>query len=400
MKKVLILGGGYAGIYALKELIKQKDIQITLVDKHTYHNLQPQVYDFIANKADMADVTIDLETLCAGFDHPNLQFLNKRIVQCNFQNNEVVCSDGESLAYDQILLAMGSRTYFPSVVQGLNNTDDIKKLHRALYFKQRFEEDMFQKIAHKIKSCEDSHIVIVGAGLSGVEIATEMAHFSAKFFKHGQFACDNMTITLVSGSQQILPGVSKKLKDTATKRIEQLGINLICNEHMQSCDEEFITLSSGKKCRYSFIIFAGGIEAANLTTTFDVEKNAKGQIVVDPYLKVAPYDNVFAAGDVAVIKDKNSQQMPPNVTIARHSAKTAAKNILAQINSNSLSVCDPMIEGTLLALGGRYGACNLYDKINVSGPLGYLIKQYVFYRYKLPLQKISQRGYKRLQRCK
>ena len=74
MERVVIIGGGYAGIYALRELVKNKNIKITLIDKHTYHNLQPEVYDLIANKSNFADVTIDLTTLCLGFEHNYLEF--------------------------------------------------------------------------------------------------------------------------------------------------------------------------------------------------------------------------------------------------------------------------------------------------------------------------------------
>lgn len=79
MEKVVIIGGGYAGLYALRELVKSKDIKITLIDKHTFHNLQPEVYDLIANKSNIADVTIDLTTLCLGFNHPYLEYKNLKV---------------------------------------------------------------------------------------------------------------------------------------------------------------------------------------------------------------------------------------------------------------------------------------------------------------------------------
>jgi len=396
MTKVLVIGGGYAGICALNELSKNKDIHITLLDKHTYHNLQPEVYDFIANKADFADVTIDLKTLCAGFDHPQLHFYNKRVIDCDFKNKKVICSEGDQYEYDYLLLSIGARTSFPKSIEGLNNTDDIKKLHRALYFKQSFEKTMFTKIENEMKKCEESHIVVVGAGLSGVEIVAEIAHFSAKFFKSGQFACDNLRISLISGSKDILPGMNKTIIQMSRKRLQDLGINIISGTHMSSCDDRYIYLSNGDALPYSFIIFAGGIEAANLTSKFDLPKNRKGQILVNEYLQVADADGVFAAGDVCVINDKEGNQMPSNVTVARESGKIAAQNILNLINNKPMRECKPFIKGTLIALGGKYAVCNLYNKINLKGFIGYLIKQYVFYRYKIPLQQISRNGYKKL----
>ena len=79
MEKVVIISGGYSGIYALQELVKNKNIKITLIDKHTFHNLQPEVYDLIANKSNIADVTIDLTTLCMGIKSSIFRIKNLKV---------------------------------------------------------------------------------------------------------------------------------------------------------------------------------------------------------------------------------------------------------------------------------------------------------------------------------
>ena len=139
MKRVVIIGGGYAGIYALGELVRNKNIKITLIDKHTYHNLQPEVYDLIANNSTFADVTIDLTTLCKGFDHDHLDFKNLKVRKIDQQAKKIYTEEQEIVEFDYLILAAGTRTFFPSSIPGLNNADDIKKLHRAITFKQSFE---------------------------------------------------------------------------------------------------------------------------------------------------------------------------------------------------------------------------------------------------------------------
>jgi len=396
LKKVIIVGGGYAGVYALRELVKHKDIQITLIDKHTYHNLQPEVYDFIANKSNIADVTIDLSTLCSGFDHSYLKFKNLRVTQINYDTQTISTEENEILKYDYLVLAVGTRTFFPKSIEGLNNTDDIKKLHRALYFKQNFEKQLFNKIEDEAKKCDKTHIAVVGAGLSGVEIAAEMACYAKQFFKRGNFACDNLKISLISSRSTILPGFDKKMIRMSHDRLKELDINIITDTKMQSCDKEYLYLSNGTNIRYSFIVFAGGIEGANLAQKSELSKNSKGQIVVDEFLRTIEYKNVFAIGDIAQVKNKKGQVMPANVTVARASGTTAAKNILNEIDGKDLEICDPFMEGTLIALGGRYAVCDLYGIVKAKGFLGHFIKQYVFFRYKLPLLKYIKNGYSKL----
>lgn len=393
MEKVVIIGGGYAGIYALRELVKNKNIKITLIDKHTFHNLQPEVYDLIANKSNIADVTIDLTTLCLGFNHDYLEFKNLKVRDINTQIKQIFTEEQEIVEYDYLIMAAGTRTFFPSAIDGLNNAHDIKKLHWAMFFKQSFENQLFKKIRDEAKKCDDTHIVVVGAGLSGVEIAAEMAYNSKKFFKRGNFSCDNLKISIISSSVTILPGLTPELINMSHARLKSLGINIITNTKLTKCEDGFAHLSNGTKINYSFLIFTGGIEASKITDELDVSKNQRGQIIVNEYLQTDNYENIFAVGDMAEIKNSKGEIMPPNVTIARISGTTAGKNILNMLEKKELIKCNPKLEGILIALGGKYAAGNLYGLIHIKGLLAYIIKKYVFLSYRNPLLKLIRNGY-------
>lgn len=398
MQRVVIIGGGYAGIYALKELIKNKNIKITLVDKHTFHNLQPEVYDLIANKSNIADVTIDLTTLCLGFEHNYLEFKNLKVQDINTQTKQIFTEEKEILEYDYLIMAAGTRTFFPSVISGLNNAHDIKKLHWAMFFKQSFENQLFKKIKDEAKKCDDTHIVVVGAGLSGVEIAAEMAYNSNKIFKRGNFSCDNLKISIISSSVTILPGLGSKLISMSHARLKSLGINIITNTKLTKCEDGYAYLSNGTKINYSFLIFTGGIEASKITEKLHIQKNSKGQLLVNEYLQTNEYENIFAVGDIAEIKNSKDEIMPPNVTIARISGTIAGKNILNILDKKPLIKCNPKLEGILIALGGKYAAGNLYGLVHVKGIIAYIIKKYVFLSYRTPLLKLIKLGYSKLKR--
>ncbi len=398
MDKVVIIGGGYAGIYALRELVKSKNIKITLIDKHTFHNLQPEVYDLIANKSNIADVTVDLTTLCAGLNHPYLEYKNLKVRQIDHNTKKIFTEEKEIVEFDYLVMAAGTRTFFPTAISGLNNADDIKKLHRAMFFKQSFENELFKKIRDEAKQCADTHIVVVGAGLSGVEIAAEMAYNSRKFFKRGKFSCDNMKISIISSSDTILPGLTPELIRISHDRLKELGINVITNTKLQKCVDKYAFLSNGTKIHYSFLIFTGGVEASKITDELNVAKNKKGQIIVNEYMQTDKYENIFAIGDMAEIKNSAGEIMPPNVTIARISGTNAGKNILNIINKKKLIKCQPKLDGILIALGGQYAAGNIFNLFHVKGRLAYEIKKYVFTSYRAPLLKLIKTGYSKLRK--
>ncbi|NQY19860.1 MAG: FAD-dependent oxidoreductase [Campylobacteraceae bacterium] len=400
MEKVVIIGGGYAGIYALRELAKNKNIQITLIDKQTFHNLQPEVYDLIANKSNIADVTIDLTTLCLGINHDYLEYKNLNVKKIDKKTKKIYTEELEIVEYDYLVMAAGTRTFFPPQIPGLNSAHDIKKLNWAMFFKQSFENQLFKKIQDEAKRCDDTHIVVVGAGLSGVEIAAEMAYNSKMFFKRGNFSCDNLNISLVSSSDTILPGLSPKLISMSHKRLKSLGIKVITNTKLQECADNHLVLSNGTKIYHSFIIFTGGIEASTITSHLDVETNRRGQIIVNEYLQCPNDEKIFAIGDMAEIKNLKGDLMPPNVTVARISGTNAGKNILNHIKGKKLIKCDPKLEGTLIALGGKFAVGNLYDLVHVEGRIAYEIKKYVFSSYRKPLLKLIKAGYNKLKSYK
>lgn len=398
MEKVVIIGGGYAGIYALRELAKNKNIQITLIDKHTFHNLQPEVYDLIANKSNIADVTIDLTTLCMGLNHDYVEYKNLKVRNIDKEAKKIYTEEQEIVTYDYLIMAAGTRTFFPPQIPGLNNAHDIKKLHWAMFFKQSFENQLFKKINDEAKQCDDTHIVVVGAGLSGVEIAAEMAYNSKMFFKRGNFSCDNLKISLISSSATILPGLSQSLINISHQRLKSLGIKVITSTKLTKLEDGYAHLSNGTKIPHSFLIFTGGVEASKIEGLEDFDTNGRGQIKVNQYLQVPEHKNIFAIGDIAEIKNKDGEIMPPNVTIARISGTNAGKNILNMIADRGLITCKPKLDGILIALGGKYAAGDLMGLLNVKGRLAYEIKKYVFSSYRKPLLKLIRTGYAKLRK--
>lgn len=395
MKRVVIIGGGYAGIAALRELIKCNDIEITMLDKHSYHYLQPDVYDYIANKIDTADITIDLITMLTVYGD-RVKFFAERVDYVDFENKKITTEHNLVFDYDYLLFAVGAKTYYPPQLPGAERCEDIKRLHKALAFKQRFENELFLKIYNEAKKCDIMHIVIIGGGLSGVEIAAEMADFSQKFFKKGLFACDYMKIYLLEGSKTLLPGMSEYIIEKTTKRLESLKVDIITGVFVERLEENEVYLADGRVIPYSFCIFTGGIEAANLTKRVDAQKNKRNQFICDRYCRLIGKEDVYAAGDCMEAVNKEGKIMPATVRIAIQTATAAARNIINQIKNRPLKEYDVRVPGVMVALGGKYAVGEIYVGsfvVRVSGIVAYYLKHLIFWLYKYPLVALSKKGY-------
>ena len=110
------------------------------------------------------------------------------------------------------------------------------------------------------------------------------------------------------------------------------------------------------------------------------------------------YENIFAVGDIAEIKNSKGEIMPPNVTIARISGANAGINVLRLMDGRPLIKCNPKLDGILIALGGKFAAGDIYGLLTVKGRLAYEIKKYVFSSYRRPLLKLIKKGYAKLKR--
>lgn len=391
--RIIVIGGGYAGLRIVEKLAKNSQNKIILFDKNPYHFMQTDVYDLIANEEDFAQVTVDLFTFCSGFDD-NVTFLKQEVGSVDFKNKKVITSL-QRHEYDYLVIAVGSRTKFISSVKGLDTyAHGVKALHKAMFFKQKFEMSLFTKVQESGTSCTPINIVVAGAGLSGVEIAAQMASFSRDFYRKNNFICRKLNIVLINSREHVLPGLHKKLFDKTEKRLKELGVIIKNQTKVSEVKQESVTLSSTEVLSMDFIIFAGGIEPNALVYKLHLDKNETGYISTNRYLQTQNYANVFAIGDCTTIYNKD-KIVAPTADTAEQMAELCAKNIDNLINSKPLIEHNIKSRGILVALGRGYAVAKLFG-FYFSGYPAYIIKKLVEKIYAKRLDTRSKKGCKKI----
>ncbi len=392
---VVIIGGGYGGIRAMENLAKNSRVTITLIDKNPYHYMQAEVYDFIANKVDMSAVMIDLPSLCKSF--ATVKFICEEVNGINTLSQSV-STPTQTISFDQLIIATGSRTYFPHFIAGLReNTHGVKSIPSALDFKQQFERSLLNRIEAQTRGCdvEPFNIVIGGAGLSGVEIAAEMAAYANRFYQNGNFGCRGVDVYLIDAYETILFGMDDFLIQSAYERLVQLGVHVWHNNRISEVRPNEILLDNGKTLPFEFMIFTGGIAASTLTHSLGFETNPKGHLNVDRYLNIPNHPNIYAIGDITNAMDEEGKFIPPTAQLAERGGELAAANILRTLSGKAKRPFRYKNQGVMIALGGEYGAGLLPGGIKVKGYLAYLIKKAIFHLYSSPLRRRSSIGKRR-----
>ncbi len=392
---VVIIGGGYGGIRAIEHLSKNSNIKITLIDKNSYHYMQPEVYDFIANKVDMSHVMIDIPSLCKSFGL--VDFLCDEVIGID-KESSIVSTSTQKISYDSLIIATGSRTYFPDFIAGLReHSHGVKSLPAALDFKQQFERALLNRIETQTHGCdvEPFNIVIGGAGLSGVEIAAEMAAYANRFYKNGNFGCRGIDVYLIDAYPTILFGMDPFLIDSAYERLIKLGVHVWHNNRISQVCKNEIHLDNGKILSFEFMIFTGGVAASTLTQYLGFDTNNKGHLIVDENLNIPKCQNIYAIGDITQALDANGKFIPPTAQLAERGGEHVARNIIASLKGEEKQPFHFKNQGVMIALGGEYGAGVLPGGIKVKGYLAYLIKKAIFWMYTAPLRRRSTIGKRR-----
>jgi len=387
--KIIIIGAGYAGLVAVKKLAKNPNNSITLIDKNSYHFMQTDVYDLIANEYDFAQVSVDMFTFCAGLNK-NVSFLKEIVTNIDFSKKKVI-TQKQRISYDYLVIAVGARTKFVSHVKGLTEfAFGIKALHRAIYFKQKFELSLFQKVEESGNFCSPLNIVVTGGGLSGVEIAAQMASYANDFYKNNHFICRKLNIILINSPSTILYGMDKKLIIASEKRLQELGIKIITNAKVTEVTKSAVRLSTGAVFPTDFMIYAGGIEPNALIHTLNIQKDSQGYIKTDETLQTTQHKEVFAIGDCTRIFNKE-EALAPTADIAEQMGALCAKNIEAIIEKKELQKHQIKSRGVLIALGRNYSVAKLLG-IYFDGYIAYLAKKIIEKVYFKRLDSISKKG--------
>lgn len=383
--KVVIVGGGYGGLRAVEKLVKQKDIEIVLIDKNPYHYLQTEAYGYIAGNFDICDITVDIKSWCEGFSK-DIHFIQDECIGID-TTARTIQTTMQTMSYDELILATGALTNFPSFIKGLEEySHGVKVLSRAYEFKTQFEEIIYQKV--KNSDHEEFNIVIGGAGLSGVEIAAEMAYISQKFITSIGIKKGNIHIYLIEAYNSILNGMDSYIVQNTMERLENLGVKVMTNSFIDSVSKNAVHLKTGQNIPFDFMIFTGGIRAIGVNDILDVKKNRLNQFIVDEYLHIEGFNDVYAIGDCAEIRNLKGEILPPTSQIAEQCASVVAKNILKKLDNQPLNKYDGKMDGMFVALGGEYAVGTMFDVIKMKGYLAYLMKKFITksYHYGLKLR--------------
>lgn len=377
-ERIVIVGGGYGGLRAVERLAKCDGLEITLIDKQPFHYFQTEAYRFVSGRLNTCDVTYDLRAFCSYFD--TVTFIRDQVIAI-----EAGYIRGKLAIYpfDRLIIAVGTRDFIPESFRPY--AYGIKDIRSAYAFKQAFLAMLFERTTQgKAKK----HIVIGGAGQSGVELAADLMSISNGCGNSSGY--DNgIAVTLIEGSEQILPGASTRLQQDARKRLELLGVTIRTGDFIESI-EESVMYVGGERIPYDLFLFSGGVAPYPWLKESFLPTNEREFVLVDQQLRAAP--NIFVIGDAAYITDEKGRVLPPTAQLAEQCAEYVAKVIA----SGEHTPFRGRIYGMFTALGYRYGVGELFGRFYFKGRIAYVLKALITQLYAWGIKtKVNSAYFKR-----
>lgn len=343
MTHVVVIGGGFSGVAAVKRLIKAgADISVTLIDQRETSDFLPLLPDIIGQKIEPQYAHFSLRNMCS---KRGVEFVCGAVTRLDFDKRTVFVGE-KAIAYDYLVLASGSETNF-------YGNDEIARKAYTLD-----NVDDAGKILQILKAGDYQEYVIVGGGYTGIEIATNLW---AYFKKHDM----QKHITIVQITDAILNNLPQLFREYAIDNLKQLGIEVKLKTSVDRYDDNTVSLSSGKVINQAALIWSAGVRTVEYIQELAVEKTPQGRLTIDEFLRLN--ERVFVVGDGAGSVGGNDP-VRMGVQFSIMEGQRAAGNILRSIYGKALKRCKLVDLGYIIPMAnGR--SCGKVLGITVWGRL-------------------------------
>jgi NADH dehydrogenase len=367
-----------------------------LINKDDVHVRLSEIHEVAANKIRPKDVTVPIKKCISS----KASFLKGVVSRIDFEHRHILTDVG-TIDYDYLILAVGSEPEFFGVLGmkehgfTLWSLDDAKNI--SAHVEKMFATALKERDGQKRK--ELLTFVIGGGGLTGVEMASELAERFVYLSKRYNVPQDEINLIMVEALPDILPALKPNLIEDAKKVLISKGLQLKINSPIVRVSPTGLTLKSGERIATRTLIWTGGIRGNSFIEKLGLPTGGRGRIKVNEYLQTACPD-VYAIGDCAhlVIGDT---PVPQQVEVAFQTADCAAHNIMAEIRGYDKRKYRPEIYGTVVSIGSRYGIAD-FGLISFTGFPAILLKRIfdVYYLislgcFRLALEYIAHRIFAR-----
>lgn len=351
--KLIIVGGGFAGLRLARRLNNKPGFDVTLLDKFNYHQFQPLFYQVATASLDASNISFPLRKVFQ--KSKNVRVRMGELQEVIPEENKIVTSIGE-MEYDVLVLATGANTNFFGNKQMQQFAYPMKSTVEALQIRhsliQNFENLLEAETPEEREKL--MNLVVIGGGPTGVELSGALAEMKSYVLPRDYPEIDfsQMKIHLIEGQERTLAAMSEKSSKQSQQYLEKLGVQVMTDTVVKDYDGELITLNNGKQIRSAFVIWAAGVKGnvpSGINPDFIVRGN---RLQVDRQNKITGTDNIYALGDLSYMETPSYPNGHPQLAaVANQQADRLAINLKRIIASKPLRDFEYFDKGSMATVG-------------------------------------------------
>jgi NADH dehydrogenase len=364
--EVVIIGGGFGGLYAAKTLAKAA-VNITLIDKRNFHLFQPLLYQVATGALSPADISSPLRSVLS--KSKNTKVLLGEVNDIDSAAQKVIVG-GEAIHYDTLIVATGAKhSYFgkdnwEEFAPGLKTVEDAIEMRRKIF--TAFEAA--EKETDPVKRRAWLTFVIVGGGPTGVELAGAIAELANQTLKEDFRNIDTSEaqILLLEGLDRILPPFAPELSQEAEASLSRLGVVVQTKTLVTNIENDIVTLKQEdgvKEIASKTVLWAAGVKASAmgkvLAERTGAECDRAGRVVVEPDLSIKGHPNIFVIGDLANFSHQNGKPLPGVAPVAKQEGEYVATLVQQRLKGNILPPFSYVDRGSLAMIGQNSAVVDL-----------------------------------------
>jgi len=392
--KLVILGGGFAGLYAAQAL-KHALLDITLIDRRNYHLFQPLLYQVATGSLSPGEIAAPIRSVLSS--QKNTRVLLGEAVDIDPSAKQVVLKDGALVPYDSLLVATGSQgSYFghdewKTWAPGLKTIEDATTIRHKILL--AFEAA--ERTSDPVERCTWLTFVIVGAGPTGVELAGALGEIANHSLRHDFRSINpqDARIIIVDGGKRALATYPEDLSQRAEQQLHNLGTRVRTGVTVTNVDEDGVTLktSTGEDHIASHtVIWAAGVAVTEFARTLAKKTSAPtdraGHIQVAPDLSIPNFPDIYVVGDLALMNGKDGKPLPGVAQVAMQSGAYAARVIANKVAGKpALPPFTYFNKGDLAVIGRAAAVADIFG-VHLSGLIAWLVWLFVHLLYIVEFQ--------------